>query len=949
MATGGSLGSALQRALNKQSGLQPALTPWAQTPDSSPASMGSPPLMYVAGQPVWLGANGYVDAQGRPLDNGGDRSKPISPLAPGAGGSPSVSHNASYWKVGTGGMRIAQTPEEAMEKLSLGIGLNAQEQQMFDSSYLVSSTQNTSGIGKVLSLGATGASVGGAAGGVVGAGIGGAIGIATGGGIKQAGGGNNAVNNIAALQNPYGYGTTPAPGGVQGGFGNPAGGTPVANSAWQGGRAGTGVQGGYGSGGTTGDPYLDALNQYSMQIQGNAGQLESTLNQTGYMGARNAADANNVDQGYLNQLAGATSAANSGNNAALGQYTDTMNTVNAFNGANYAGLQGQYGAMANPLSPTGYLGDVATNQEGLNNQRTAFSQLQGAANGSLDYQSQGAQAYADPRAISAQYTALGQLQNAANGSLNVNSQAANAYADEEAIRMQRQGLDDLYSVSRGLNDVSMDPGMLEAIQGSRKTWAGIANGDLDVNLDPQLLAKQQEGLQGFKDVYGGSLDVGMDQNLLAKQNSALDQYDQWRHPQLTAEEDFMKEQARLEEEQQQGANRSAVYQNLSDRGMGGSGMELANTQLGSQQNSQNRLLRDLGANANAVQRAGAALAGYGQLSGAMQDQYLSNAHANNDLRYQGLQNYGDMGNAMQNQYLQNAQFNTGTKLAGQQGYSNETNFQASLDAQIQTGNMDRRTQALGLYVDEAGQMRSQSFDEAYKRGLAGDQVAMSNADRMLQASGMSADEANQIRNASFNEAYSRGIAADNASANNQQTRMQGMTNSGNLATNMRQQSDAITMFNQQQHQTQNQFQDLYNQNERNDAWGRTTDLYGAGERLGATTAVNAGAIFGGQTGVNQTNLANTGGLINTATGLNQTGYNRTTSANNALATNAGIVFGAQNGVAGAKLGSAQGAQANANANQGLSWLGAPTIGGAPPVAPLMPAGTPTYRKAYGGF
>lgn len=374
---------------------------------------------------------------------------------------------------------------------------------------------------------------------------------------------------------------------------------------------------------------------------------------------------------------------------------------------------------------------------------SASSQWQG------DLTSQAAQAYADPQAVAAQYQALGQLQNAAAGGLNTTSQAAQAYADPEAVAMQKQGINDLYAASKG---------------------------SLDVHLDPALLARQ---------------------------NQALDQYDAWRTPQLTAQEAFMKELARLDQEQQEKASRDAVYRNLSDRGMGGSGLELANMQMQSQQNSTNRMLRDMDANAQAVARAERALQGYANMSTDMQGQYLANAHSNQAVQLQ----------------------------------------------------------ALGLYTDAAGNLRSQTFDEAYKRGLAGDQTAIANANRQLQAAGMSADTAGNIRQQSFNESYARGSAADNMAQYNRST---------SLAAS--------------------QWADSYRADQQNQAAGRDATLFNAGITTNAGKVSNAGNQFGASTQVNQTNY---GRNVQTNAAANNTNNQNWNAGNQVLdrSDNAWTQFG----------------------------------------------------------
>jgi hypothetical protein len=400
---------------------------------------------------------------------------------------------------------------------------------------------------------------------------------------------------------------------------------------------------------------------------------------------------------------------------------------------------------------------------------SASSQWQG------DLTSQAAGAQADPQAIAAQYQALGQLQSAASGGLNTTSQAAQAYADPQAVQMQMRGINDLYGASKG---------------------------SLDVQLDPELWSKQTD---------------------------ALNQYGALTTPQLTAQEEFMKELARTQQEQDEGASRSAMLRSNAAKGFGGQ-MDLAALQGASQQNSTNRMLGDLGANANAVARSMQALQGYAGQGNSMQGQYLANAHANQDVQLS----------------------------------------------------------ALGMYTDAAGNLRSQTFDEAYKRGLAGDQTAMANADRMLQAAGMSADTAGNIRQQSFNEDYSRGLAADNMSQYNRTT---------SLAAS--------------------QWSDQYRADQQNSAWGRDTDMFGAGIQTIGTQSNLDSQGFNANRLTNQGNYGRTGdtlGLQNQLGLQNLQGGNQVLDRSDAAWQNFGNQaqqnFGNWMGIAGQRQGaSAQGSAA----------------------------------------
>jgi hypothetical protein len=531
--------------------------------------------------------------------------------------------------------------------------------------------------------------------------------------------------------------------------------------------------------------------------QGQAGIVQDTFNRTGAY--------NQQTQDLTNQLRNVNNTANQYDWSHLQPYQDALSGYNSSNTAALGGLQGLYGQLANPLqSQTSWAGDLSSQAAGayadpssIAAQNSAMGFLSGAMNGSLNYTSQGAQAYADPQSIQAEYAALGQLQNAANGGLNVTSQAAQVYADPALVAAQQKGVDALWNVSQGANDVSVG------------------------QMDPAAYAAQQD---------------------------ALAQYKGLTTPKLTDAERFIYENERLGAERDERANREAVMSGLRQRGMGGSGMELVNSQLANQQTSQNRLLGDLGANAQAVNRSMAALAGYGGLSSTMSQQA-------NDLG---------------------------------------------------TSNANRRTAALGMYTDQAGQMRSRAFDEAFSRGTAADQVAMSNMNRQLQAEGMSFDAAGNIRNQSFNEEYSRGIAADNASANNQQTQLSGGIAYGNMANTQRQQSfneafqrgsaaDQTAQFNRQQSIGVSEWNDQFNQNERDSQWNRglgmanTTLRTNEDNALNTTNGYNAGQI------VNRDTTARTQQSIGAQDAANSRTFNNANYANGQLwDLGQGMVGDAQN-------------------------------------------------------
>jgi hypothetical protein len=265
--------------------------------------------------------------------------------------------------------------------------------------------------------------------------------------------------------------------------------------------------------------------------------------------------------------------------------------------------------------------------------------------------SQAQYAQADPAAIAAQNQALAQLQGAANGSLNQTSQAAKAYANAGDVFNQRYAADQLQSIAGGANDIHVG------------------------QADPEAYAAALDAMGKFKTLS---------------------------NPEVTAQERFIYEQARLQQEQDDRSNRGAILSNLRQRGMSGSGSEIGDMALASQRTSQNRLLSDLGAQSNAISRAMTSLQGYGSMSSNL-----------------------------------NAQGN-----------------------QIAASNADRRTQAQAMASEAYATLRAQGFSEEYSRGQAADIMANANANRQLGAMEASGNLASTQRQQSFNEDFSRKSAAD---------------------------------------------------------------------------------------------------------------------------------------------------------------------------------------------
>lgn len=385
------------------------------------------------------------------------------------------------------------------------------------------------------------------------------------------------------------------------------------------------------------DPALQA--RYT-QIQNAYDQNDKALdNLEGYQGNYNNATWQN------NQRIGQIAANQNANDARfinqsqaltdqLGGYRDTANQQQTQLVQDY---NGQLANLSN------YNTGLVNNLGGLYGDLSTPLQSQVVWQGDLVSQA----AQADPQALAAQNNALGFLSGAMNGSLDYESQAALAYADPRYLAMRDQGLSDLYGVSQGSKDV------------------------LPGQLDPEA--------------YGAAMD-------------ALHQFGDLTDPRVTDAERFLYEQARQAQELDERALSAARMSDLRRRGMAGSGAELTQGALDSQRISQNRLLSDLGAGANAINRSMTALQGYGNLSSVL---------------------------------------------------NNQANALAS-------ANSDRQLSALGSYTAGSAQAADASFDQAYKRGVAADTASANNQATRLQGGIAYGNQANAMQDDAFN----RGMAAD---------------------------------------------------------------------------------------------------------------------------------------------------------------------------------------------
>lgn len=278
-------------------------------------------------------------------------------------------------------------------------------------------------------------------------------------------------------------------------------------------------------------------------------------------------------------------------------------------------------------------------------------------------------------------------------------------------------------------------------QSSYDTLAGVGGGSLDYTAQQATLTQAQlyqaaltlaqsngtdvnaeyASLQKLNNVANGSLNVTNGQDspeALAAQKSALSQLSALTNPQRTAQEEFLYEQQRGQEEQQERSSRAAVMQNLRERGMSGSGMELTN-QLGSDQiNSQNRLLGDLGTQATAVGRATTDLQNYATLGSNMNAQGNAVAQGNQSVMAGGATAAGQLASNIRGQSDNMALNNAGFANANAQFNANAGNQ----NSQFNAGQANQTSQF------NAGQVNNASANNQQTR-LTGDvnagQVAVS--------------------------------------------------------------------------------------------------------------------------------------------------------------------------------------------------------------------------------
>lgn len=358
------------------------------------------------------------------------------------------------------------------------------------------------------------------------------------------------------------------------------------------------------------------------------------------------------NQGYADQEQAAANTAIGESKASTARYTAAADRDVASNQTGFDNYVSGIAPYQTKIAGT-TRSNVAFDPEGLADQRAALAQGQNIAGGSLDYTSQGAQAYADPADV----------QRALDG-INMLRENATTGGDD-----QRQNLQ-------------------------------IARDEYDHGGENQ---------QHIYDLALDQLEHGGD-----KQRDVYDRYNEISHPEMTADERNILAQSQQQYATLDKSNRDAVSKDLSARGINSGAAQIAGQQTSQDQLGQQRVAGVLGAQAQSVQRAFAALQGMqstaDQLRTGDQNSLSIAGRAATDLR-------------------------TGNQNA-------EQLMQSAANA-LRAGDLA----AANAYTVAAQRQREQGFQEEYDRGIAADNASANNQSTRLGGAQIQANEANSIRSA----------------------------------------------------------------------------------------------------------------------------------------------------------------------------------------------------------
>ena len=399
----------------------------------------------------------------------------------------------------------------------------------------------------------------------------------------------------------------------------------------------------------------DAFWEQNQQAQADAARqaaFNSWIEQ-GALSARND-QRNQAIAGYQGIAGNVRNDATAANARSNDLYTQLVGQQNALNQQDQAGYD-RYMQETNPLMTR--LSARGSNPADIARQMDAYNVASGISGGSLDYQA-------------AQY--------------------ASNPAD---IARQEQMYQALYGVGQGSLDYTAEqwrsnPADVRAQQAALQRATGIADGSLDY---------ESQAAQAFADPRD-----------LAEQREARDKYKSLSDPSVTAQERFLAEMARRKFETDDRSSRQAVSESLAARGLRSGGQQIAMQQSARQQIAQDRVLAELGMQANAVGRSMQALEGYGGMSTAMRNASFDeaykrgvgadNASANNQaVQFGGAQLEANQSNAIRGANDQVGMFNTNqsnvaqannqnTRLSGYMGAANQSNAIRSANDYVGTFN-----------------------------------------------------------------------------------------------------------------------------------------------------------------------------------------------------------------------------------------------------------------------
>lgn len=188
-------------------------------------------------------------------------------------------------------------------------------------------------------------------------------------------------------------------------------------------------------------------------------------------------------------------------------------------------------------------------------------------------------------------------------------QAAQWQSNPQDIQRQTQSYDQLYGIGQGSLDYTAAQAQAAQAQAKMAKLYQYASDPTDVN-------RQKAAIQELH----GMIDGGeWNSNL----REVRDKYKSLSDPEITAQERFIMEQFRQQREQAEGARRGAVMSNLEARGLRSGAAEQAGMLTAQQELGRENVLANLGAEANAINRAQNSMAGWANTTAQGQNHQLA--------------------------------------------------------------------------------------------------------------------------------------------------------------------------------------------------------------------------------------------------------------------------------------------------------------------------------------